>query len=465
MTRCAVGVCAGFALAACQHVPPKPLDPAANGARLIARSLEDPAVVAALSEHGLAARNTWSLDQLTLAAWALRTDVEVARSELGAARAATVVAGQRPNPTLGVTNEKVVNAGTEHPWVVGPTVSLTLETGHKREIRRARSLAAEQALEWQFGETLWSARAAVRKAYLDHALAVELVALDEREAGFRRGYLEWVETLLEHGAAASQQRLLAMQAVSEIDSRLELDRSDRARSQAALAAALGVSPSELARIEPAPPGLNAIPTVAAADVDTARDLALTNRLDVRRALAEYEVAEQDLRAAVASQYPSITLGPGTLADQADHKITLALDLPVPLRRTSNAAIRQAIAARAVAAARFDEVQAAVLAAIDVSFAQYRSLRDALAAAQRAEQEAAAGLAVVQRQFDAGGASRGDLLAAQIALGTRQRNTFEARRALLDSITALENGIERPLFPASSIETTATIDEMLAKAPQ
>lgn len=464
LLRWVTGGSVSVLLAACQHVPSKPIDPAANGARLIARSLGDPKVEALLSRHDQAVGDSsaWSLDQLTLAAWTLRTDVAVSRAAVEAARAATIASSQRPNPSVTMANEKVTNAGASHPWVVAPALALTLETGHKRQIRRDRALAAENALEWQFGETLWSARAEVRKAFLDRALASQLVALDEQESTFRRDYLQWVETLLEHGAANSQQRLLAQQAVSEIDSRLELDRAELAKDEAMLAAAVGVSPRELERRAPKPPALDRIPAIAAKDVDAARDLALANRLDVRRALAEYQVTEQDLRAAVASQYPNVTLAPGPMIDQADHKITLGLDLPVPLRHNTKAAIRQAIVMRAEAAAKFDQVQAAALAAIDVSFAQYRALRDALEAARQAEQDAANALAVTGRQLQAGGASRGDLLAAQIALATRRRNTFAARRALLDAVTALENGIERPLFPPSSIDTTATIDELLAE---
>jgi len=68
---------------ACQHVPPAPIDPSANGERIAGRTLASPAVQDALARHGLSiSDSTWSLDQLTLAAWMLRTDVAVAGSEL-----------------------------------------------------------------------------------------------------------------------------------------------------------------------------------------------------------------------------------------------------------------------------------------------------------------------------------------------------------------------------------------------
>jgi len=461
--RLAACVLTAIVAAACQHVPPAPIDAATSGARLVARSLAEPSVGAALAGHDLrsGAESAWTLDELTLAAWALRADVSRARAEVELARAEGAVAGQRVNPTLATTTERVTDSGAAHPWVAGPALAFTLELGGKRGIRRARALAAQQAAEWQFGEALWLARAEVRGAYLDHAQTRQLVDLDEREVGLRTAYLEWVDTLLTHGAAASQQRLIALQAVSEVESRLELDRAALATSAARLAAAIGVSVVEVSRAELVVPAFERLPALEARDVDAARDLALANRLDVRRGLAEYEIAEQDLRAALASQYPNLTLAPGTLVDQADHKITLALDLPVPLLHDSSAAIRQAVAARGVAAARFEEIQAAALAEIETGFAQYSALREALAAAERGERVTQDALTVTRRQFELGGASRGDVLSAELALATRERSVFDARRALLDAVTVLENGIERPLFPESAIETTAELESRLA----
>ncbi|HEX7235405.1 MAG TPA: TolC family protein [Gammaproteobacteria bacterium] len=464
--RFSAACCAALAAAACEHVPPAPIDPSANGERIAARTLASPAVQDALARHGLSVSgNTWSLDQLTLAAWLLRTDVAVAGSELHAARAATEVEGQRRNPTVTSPNEKVVDSGAADPWVIGAALALTFEPGHKRDIRRERALAEERALEWRFGETLWAARAEVRTALLDLSTARELVALDDLDAKAAQDYLAWVETRLQAGAATTSERLAAVRAVNESASRRGVDAAALATASATLAATVGVAPRELGALELAVPGATLQLQLAADDVDAARDAALVNRLDVRRALAEYDVAEQTLRAAVASQYPDITFAPGYLVDQADHKITLGLDLPVPLFHNADAQIRRAIASRAVAAAKFDDVQAAALASIDVGFAQYEASRGALGAAERAERDAQEAAAALERQRAAGAANRGQVLAGQIALLQLRRTTLAARRAVVDAITALENGIERPLYPESSIETAATIEELLVRAPQ
>ncbi len=240
-------LCAG-----CQHVPPAPIDAAANGVRLSTRSLTEPTVRDALAARGMAAPadNAWSLDQLTLAAWQLRTDLATARAEVEAARAATGVQAQRPNPTVNATNEKVTDSGATNPWVVGAALAMTFELGGKREIRRERALATEAAAEWQFGEALWAARAEVRRAWLNLTLNRELVALDTEEAALRQGFLTWVETRLRLGAGTTPERLAALQAANESRSRLAQDGAALASARAELAAAIGVASVSSRRSSP-----------------------------------------------------------------------------------------------------------------------------------------------------------------------------------------------------------------------
>jgi outer membrane protein TolC len=447
--------------AACQHVPPAPIDPQANAARIGARSLADPTVSAALARHELPlAAGAWSLDQLTLAAWMLRTDLAVARAEVAAAREGETVEGLRPNPSVTTNTEKVLDDDTDYPWVIGAALAFKLEPGGKRAIRGRRAAAQTQALEWGFGETLWAARADVRAALVDFVLAGELVALDEEEARLTREFLGWVEARYSLAAATISERHAATQQANEAESRRLLDSAARAGASARLAAAIGVAPSELEAARLMPPDLNVLPPLGRADVERARDVALVNRLDVRRALADYEVAEQDLRAALASQYPDFTLAPGYLLDEDQHKITLALDLPVPLFHDAKPAIRKAIAERAVAAAKVDDVQAAALAAIDVGVAQYESARAAFASAVQAERAAGESAAALERQLAAGAANRGALLASEIAHVSLRRSALDARRSALEAATSVENALEQPFVPESALETESAIRELL-----
>jgi len=441
---------------ACQHVPPAPIDPAANGERLMQRALGAPEVSTALVDFGQSVPEDgrWSLDQLTIAAWSLRTDIAAARAELAAAGTATRLAGRRPSPGISTSFEHVTNAAAgEKPWVLGASVGFVIETADKRDIRVQQSLAQEDAMQWQLAQLLWRARTELSDAVVEQTLAQQTLALDEEELGLRRAYLDWIETRFSFGAATTQDRLVASEALIALESQRELDRAALAAATARIAGAIGVAPDALAGITPLYPTTEDLPDFDTQDLAVAREAALSNRLDIRRALAEYELAEQDLRAAVASQYPDIVLGPGYLIDQADRKITLSLDLPAFLSNRSEAAIENAIAARAVAASRFDDVQGAALAQINTSFATYAATRAALASARNAEQETARSLRTVRQRLEAGAADRGELVGAEIGLAVRKRNTLETLRTLTQAMAALQDSIQRPLYPPSSLVVT------------
>lgn len=443
-----------LAAGACRSVPPAPIDPGANAARLEQRSLGEPTVDQALARYGLTTPKSsgWSLDQLTVAAWTLRPDIAVARSEIDAAKANVVVQGKRPNPTLSLSPERVIsNPGGITPWVLATAMTFPIETAGKRGIRRQRAVETERVAIWQFGQALWTARAQVRDALFTRELAKKTVALDDREVMLRSQYLDWIDTKIKFGAATTQDGFVASQSLAVIESQRGRDNAALAAASADLSSAIGVRPEHFSQVSVSYPALDRIPNVAPADLATARDDALVNRVDIRRALAEYQIAEQDLRAAVAKQYPDINIGPGYLFDQGDHKITLSVDFPVPLFDNGSAAINAAIAARKVAAAKFDQVQAAALAQIDSGFARYRAVLKALRAAKDAETQSRKSYQTAEKIVQAGGADRGVLLSVELDLVTREKNTLDAERAVITALGQLEDGIERPIFPPSTLK--------------
>jgi outer membrane protein TolC len=81
---------------------------------------------------------------------------------------------------------------------------------------------------------------------------------------------------------------------------------------------------------------------------------------VGRGLAEYAVAEGDLRVAVADAYPDLSLGPGFVWDQGIGRWSLLLGLPRLALNRNRGPIGEAMARRKEAGARFAEQQQAVL---------------------------------------------------------------------------------------------------------
>jgi outer membrane protein TolC len=449
---CAVALLLAAALAACISAPPAPLDPERSAERLASRSLEDPEVAQALAHAGLSPPASWDLDALTAAAWTLRPEMAAAAADVAAGEAAMRVAEQRPNPTLSLGPGYVThNANADvSPWVMATALGFTFEIGGKRGIRTAQARAARQVLEWQAAERLWQTRAEVRKALLDWQLDQRALELAEQEADVHARISAWVDTEVRYGAAAQPDRLTAQARLAQAQAQLRGARGDLAAAQAALAASIGLVSEKLPLERLQAATLDELPDPTATPRAHWRELSVRNRLSINHALADYEVAEQDLRMAVARQYPDIGFGPGYTYDKGDSVITLSLGLTLPLLHTERAQIDQALAARHKAATQFEVTQSQALAEVDSALARYQAGYQALLEARAAQAATARVAAGTQRRLEAGAADRGEVLAAQLATVTAQRAVLDALRTASGALGAIENSVQRPVWPPSRL---------------
>jgi len=441
-------------LASCHTIqsPPMPLDPVMSAMRVKARTLDDPSIIDALGKMGLSASAGWNLDALTVAAWNIRSDIAVAAADVAEGMAAERVAGLKPNPTLNVDGSGFVtnNLGDPSPWVFAAGLGFTIETHGKREIRVAQAQADTETRRWRLAETLWLARSDLRKAILARNLALNSIALAEEEIALRENYLDFVQTQLRFGAGLGSDLLTAQTNLSRAQVQLRTARTELATAEGLIAAAESIPIENLPLARLSPVSFETLPAPEAIDPGTLRDFGLVNRLTVRHALADYAVTEQALRAAVARQYPDYTIGPGYTFDRGDHALTFASNLIVPLIHDERDAIAQAVDVRARAAAQFQVTQTQALGEIDAAGARYRAAYAAFMESKTVEIDAQATVSEVQRRLEAGGADRGEVLTAQINLAQDHRASLDALRAATDALGALEDGVQRPVWPESTL---------------
>jgi len=440
----------------CISAPPAPLDAAQSAHQLTARSLQDPEVVEALAKAGLPAMQpggrTWTLDALTIAAWMLRPEVAVAAADLSTSSAAQRVASELPNPSLSLGPGYVVRNANHNvsPWILTTALGFTVETGGKRGIRTAQARATTQSLRWAFAETLWRTRQDVRRTLLERELAQLAMTLAEQDATLRARYADWIDTQIRFGAATQPDRLAAQTSLAQSQAQLRTAGGDLNAADAALAAALGVVGENLPLAQLVAVDLDALPDPNATPQATWRGWSVINRLSVNHALADYQVAEQDLRMAVARQYPDIAFGPGYSFDKGDGIINLGLGVTLPLFHGERAQIDQALALRQKAARQFEVVQAQALAEIDSALVRYRASHAAWQQSRDAEAAAATAAMGAQRRLTLGAADRGELLTAQSAALVARRATLDALRTAVAALSAMEDGVQRPVWPASSL---------------
>ncbi len=437
-------------LSSCVSAPPRPLDIAASAERLEARALDDARVTAALAGAGLSASSGWSLDSLTVAAWSLRPEIAMAAADVALSAAAERTASELPNPTLSLDPAYLYDnvSNSLSPWTLAASLGFTIETGGKRGLRAAQSRAETNARRWQLAEASWQVRQDIRRAMIARMVAGQALDVAERETALRQSFRIWVENGFRFGSVAQTDRLTAATGLSQAEGGLRAARGEFAASQATLAAAVGVTAAHFPFDALTAPAFDTLPDPAIAAA--LRSEALRNRLSVRRAFADYIVAENALRLAVAKQYPDISFGPGYVYDKGDRGVTLSLGFTLPLFHGARAQIDEALAAREKAAAQFEAAQSLALSEMETASARYAAAIAAWTEAKAAEDAGDRAAATAENRLAMGVADRGEVVTAGLAQVAAKRATLDALRAALDSLGALEDGAQRPLWPPSRL---------------
>lgn len=434
---------------ACSFVQyePRPLDVAAGAETYRARSLADEGLREYLRSHGQEVgtwpRSTWDLASLTLAAMYLHPDIEVAqaRARVLSAELATSRTRLPYSLTLRPEFNDKTPAG-ETPWGIGVLVGLTWDVGGKRQAFSEQLERMEEAALLDVAAAGWRVRSRLRWHVVELYEATRMIETLEQEQEARRTLLALVEKRVSAGYAAAPDVAIVRQRIAEGDFLLRRAAVVHDRSLAGVAEAVGVPLDELAQVRLDLAALE-VPTTPPDAREVQRE-ALLNRIDLRRKLADYAVAEAAVKLEVARQYPDITLVPGYFWDVDESIWSIAFLGFVPPKARSRALIREAEARREVEEKAFLALQASVIAESATAASRYRRAFETAEAAHRHIAEARARRDRVERQFARGYADRMELVQANLDALVVERDAVAALLEAQQSLSALEDAVQRPL---------------------
>ena len=437
-------------VAGCARFHPQPLSPAETAAGLESRSLGNPELKAFLEKHLNRELNPWPVakwdfEMLTLAAFYYQPSLDMARAVWAEAQAGVVTAGARPNPTVGFTPQYVFNPGVEPPWVATLNLDWPIETAGKRGARVTQARHLSESARLNISATAWQVRSQLRASLIDLSAATRRESLLRQQLAVQEQVVASLDQRRAAGAMASSEIMPARLLVQKA----RLDLSDAQRQQvearARVAEVMGLPVSALKDVE-----IAYDLTLFPADLDRltsteVRRQTLQRRPDVLAALADYAASESALQIEIAKQYPDVHLNTGFEYDQGLQKWgLLGFGMELPLLNRNEGPIAQAAARRRQAAARFEALQAKVIADLDRALAVYevaaksRAGAEALLATQRKQQEA------VAQQLKAGAADRLEVLTAQLELATSELVLQDSQTRLHQALGALEDAVQRPV---------------------
>lgn len=438
-------------LTGCSGPEPEPLDPARSEADFRNRRLDDPGLIAYFESHRLPRPTVWTLDGLTLAAFYYHPDLDIARARLLGARGAEHTAAMVPNPTLNADLEKVLGSTDQgvSPWVYGFNLQMPLDFLWKRGYRIDEARARIEGSRLELGEVAWLVRHRLRAAFLEDLLVRREVELRQKEFGVRSDLAAVAARLLASGESSRLEVDRTRGELAGARIALEEAKGRAASTRAGLASAIGISVRAIEGISLEWPGIESIPGESQLSLPALQEAGLLNRLDVRRALAEYAAAEAALGLELAKRYPDIALGPGYLFDQGEKKFTIGLSISLPLFNQNGGPIAEAEARRKEAAARFLATQARAIGEFEQASARFQAGRNQLTALQEASEAIARRLESVRRAVELGEMDRVTLLGIQVERAIVESGRLEALRRAQEALGALENALHRPLGGATS----------------
>lgn len=431
LTACLLAVVGCSRFGRYEHYAPAPLTRATDApvvaAMFLSRRLDAPTLTSFLARQGAPVDGrTWTPRQLALASLYFHPSLGAAYGLVGEARAAEVTAGARPDlgTTLEVDRVGRVDEGKTTPWSATLAGEMTLELGGKRQARVARARAATLAARLGLGAAAWERGSEAQLAAAEALAAEAELTNAEAEARALTDVLTLVRARFAEGRVS-----LADVAQAEADVRgASVSASDarRGRTEArlTLARALAVPLRAVDSVSLRADSASACDATREATYDSAGARALTGRADVGAAVAEYAVAEAELRVEVARQYPDLTIGPGLGWEQGVGRWVLSLGLPNIPRQRNRGPIAEALARRVTQATRVAAIQDSVLGAVDAALAACRDARRARDVATGLVESTERALRLARAAYDRGEIGRTEIAFAQLAL-VRARRTATA----------------------------------------
>jgi cobalt-zinc-cadmium efflux system outer membrane protein len=443
-----------LSLAGCaaQRYQAVPIVASETASRLVSRNLADSALKLFVEQnlgHPVSPwpPATWDLQTLSLAALYFNPALDSARARVAGTEAALVTAGARPNPSVSIA------PGIPTPYLLTLDFAIPIETAGKRGYRVLAARSLDQASRLDLADSAWTVGSGVRAALLNYIIASQTLELFRSEENALQDQVRILERILSAGEIPRQNVDLARIELSKTHLAVSMTEGQIDESRAALAAAIGIPVAGLRGAQFSWPGVDTPPSAPSLSSEQVQRDAVLNRLDIRRALAQYAAAEAGLRLEIAKQYPDINLGPGYTYEETHSFFTVGASSTIPLFNRNQGPIAEAEARRREVAAAFLERQAQVIARSERALAVYTAALKELSEAESLRKLQDNQLQITQQAIRSGTDIRLSLDSVQIQILVLDRARLDALVRAQRALGELEDAVQRPLEPGGVFDIT------------
>jgi len=395
--------------------------------------------------------STWGLDELTLAGAYFSPSIQLSRRLKVLTEAIGDSMLDERGISLSIASEyhsrEVVG---DEPWGVGFVVGLPFVTEEKKKALSDKSLLYKESALYELSAAAWKLHSNLRDYLLRINFADQQLELANQKLRLLMEVGELIQKRVDNGFDSSidltKRRLVTKDFEEHV---LEL-KSSRVELVSKLAGEVGL-PFDVFNT-----------TVIFSDLltkdvsllhrDAYRTIALRHRSDLQGRLVDFGISDAELKLSLIAQYPEFTLSPGYFWDQGDSVWNFALSLIMP--KNSDVKILEKEASRAVQRARVKELQTNILSNIDMKYSSILSKQAVMSLHQEKIGQAFDLMDRKVAEFESGHTNRVDLYEARIQLLDYSARMLDDQFSLMQSIAALEDICESPVFFDSNISIGA-----------
>lgn len=431
----------------------KPLQTKQLAAEFMSRSLDDIRLNNHLLGYGYPVKQwplpAWDLDALTLAAYYFHPELQIAIAEYRKAMIHAEVVTRRINPGVEIPLEYHSNtSGGKSPWTIGLLFDFILERPAKRQARYEQADAEVNVTRININTAAWNIYSGLRRQYFNYQAVLKAQEQLQAQEKITEEVLKLLARRLELGQA-SEFEMSSMQLDMQ-RARLALTTHKVVAVDAghALAGSLGLPVAALEDMNILFTGPDRLAAISDLGRDELQSVALTQRLDIQQALAQYSVHEAALRLEIEKQYPDLNLSPGFIFDQSENDKIWALGSAwlLPLFYPQNEGpIKEALAVRESKQAEFLALQARVINEIAMAAGRLQAQKSALHEAGQLLEETRERYRQMQRQYDLGYADHLQLSRSRLEVAAVELAVSELWFSVIKSAGQLEDAIQYPLF--------------------
>ncbi|HEY2019653.1 TolC family protein [Paraburkholderia sp.] len=400
-------------------------------------------------------------DELAMLAVANNPDLELARDDLGIARAQAYSAGLLPDPQLSVSSDYPGAAGATRAFNYGLSIDVMAIVLRSANQQSADATVAKTDLGLLWQE--WQVVAQARELFIKTRFEQDTLPLLQRQCELARTRYERMAAARRDGNLTDDSLNAALLAYS--DARKQYSDAQRAAAQTHhdLNALLGLAPDMQLQLQA--DSSDDIAPLDDATLDAALAELARRRPDLVALQAGYEAQEQKYRAAILSQFPSLSVGFVRARDTSNiytSGFQINLSLPIFNRNQGNVAIEKATRQRLR-----DEYQTR----LNQAYAEVARLREDGAILARQLQQTEAALPHVERAAQLAGAAYaehnlalGAYTDAQSAALTKRIDVATLREALAEQRVGLQALLGSAISeaPAHAFSSAQTFSDTHAK---